>query len=653
MVDRRVKVTAELDAKGMVEGARQAEAAVAKTGTAMKRTADQTEQAAKGQESAFRRMARSAQENERAWTTAGTAITAFGAVTTAALVGSAKAAVDWESAFAGVKKTVDDSEAGYAALSEELREMARTLPAAHDEIAGVAEAAGQLGIERENVTAFTKTMIDMGESTNLSADQAATSLARFANVMGTSQSEFSNIGSAVVGLGNNFATTEAEIVDMSMRLAGAGRQAKMTEGDVLGIATALSSLGIESQAGGTAFSRVITEMGIAVDTNNDKLRTFAEVAGVSAEQFRTQWGDDPGSAVTAFIEGLGRMQASGQSLEPTLDDLSMTDIRIGDALRRSASASDLFAEAMARGNKDYAENVALTREAEQRYETVASQLQVFKNNVVDAGISMGEVFLPALSALAGAASEAMQWIGDMPKPLQQIAGFAGAAAGGVSLLAGGFLLMAPRAIETYRALQTLGIITPGVTTNLRRMAGFMTGPWGLAIAGAVLAIGYFVNENRKKKAAIEEVRQTLDEETGALTENTRAWVVKEAQESGALELAGRLGLEQGVLTDAIMGSAEAQRELNAAIDGAEALGRKAIGDKLRRQYEGLLGTTEDAVLAQQAFNAEMGNTARTAEHLAVETERLTAQAEAYMASQEGANAAIEKAGLPEGLAGVR
>ena len=152
MVDRRVKVTAELDAKGMVEGARQAEAAVAKTGTAMKRTADQTEQASKSQESAFRRMARSAQENERAWTTAGTAITAFGAVTTAALVGSAKAAVDWESAFAGVKKTVDDSEAGYAALSEELREMARTLPAARGGIAGVAEAAGQLGSERESVT---------------------------------------------------------------------------------------------------------------------------------------------------------------------------------------------------------------------------------------------------------------------------------------------------------------------------------------------------------------------------------------------------------------------------------------------------------------------------------------------------------------------
>ena len=310
MVDRRVKVTAELDARGMVEGAKQAESAVAKTGQAMKRTATQTEDAAKGQESAFRRMARSAQENERAWTTAGTAITAFGAVTTAALVTSAKAAVDWESAFAGVRKTVDDSEAGYAALSAELRDMAKVLPAAHEEIAGVAEAAGQLGIERENLTDFTRTMIDLGETTNLSADQAATSLARFANVMGTSQDEFDNIGSALVGLGNNFATTEAEIVDMSMRLAGAGRQAGLTEGDVLGLATALSSVGIEAQAGGTAFSRVIIEMGKAVDTNSEKLRTFADVSGMSAEEFSTAWRDDAGSAIAAFVGGLGDMESA-------------------------------------------------------------------------------------------------------------------------------------------------------------------------------------------------------------------------------------------------------------------------------------------------------------------------------------------------------
>lgn len=161
-----------------------------------------------------------------------------------------KAAMDWESSFASVKKTNDeviDSNGNvvysYKDLEDGLRGLAKELPASHKEIAAVAEAAGQLGVQTENVTAFTKTMIDLGESTNMSAETAATELARFANIMGMSQDKFSNLGSALVDLGNHYATTESEISSMSLRLAGAGKQIGMSEGDILGFAAALSSVG--------------------------------------------------------------------------------------------------------------------------------------------------------------------------------------------------------------------------------------------------------------------------------------------------------------------------------------------------------------------------------------------------------------------------
>ena len=102
--------------------------------------------------------------------------------------------------------------------------MSNELPASANEIAKVAEAAGQLGIQTENILSFTRTMIDLGESTNLSAEQAATALARFANITQMPQDEFDKLGSVIVDLGNNLATTEAEIVEMGLRLAGAGGQ---------------------------------------------------------------------------------------------------------------------------------------------------------------------------------------------------------------------------------------------------------------------------------------------------------------------------------------------------------------------------------------------------------------------------------------------
>src|SRR5690606_13737629 len=132
------------------------------------------------------RMVQSAQLQREAWTTAGTAVTAFGVATTAALGASAKAAVDWETAFAGVMKTVDESASTtYGALEESLRGMARELPSTHQEIAAVAEAAGQLGVATDDVAAFSETMIALGESTNLTADEAATQIAQISNVMGT------------------------------------------------------------------------------------------------------------------------------------------------------------------------------------------------------------------------------------------------------------------------------------------------------------------------------------------------------------------------------------------------------------------------------------------------------------------------------------
>lgn len=205
---------------------------------------------------------------------------AVGAVTTAA--------VKWESAFTGVKKTNDemvDSNGkviySYDDLEKGLRDLAKELPASHTEIANVAEAAGQLGIQTDKVVGFTKTMIDMGESTNMSADSAATSLARFANITGMSQDKFSNLGSAIVDLGNNLATTESEITEMGLRLAGAGKQIGMTEGDIVGFAAALSSVGIEAEAGGSAFSRLMVQMQLATETG---VEAFAPLKQAVAEQ---------------------------------------------------------------------------------------------------------------------------------------------------------------------------------------------------------------------------------------------------------------------------------------------------------------------------------------------------------------------------------
>ena len=207
---------------------------------------------------------------------------------------SVKAAVDWETAFTGVKKTVDESAEGYAQLAENIKQMATETASSKEDIAGVMEIAGQLGISGvDNLTEFTRTMIELGDTTNLSAEDAATALARFMNITGESTSNVDKIGSAIVDLGNNFATSESEITEMATRLASAGTLAGMSSTDILALSAAMSSVGIQAEAGGTAMTQTLTEIEAAVSAfragSTEDLEAIANIAGLSASDFANAW----------------------------------------------------------------------------------------------------------------------------------------------------------------------------------------------------------------------------------------------------------------------------------------------------------------------------------------------------------------------------
>ncbi|WP_434305896.1 phage tail tape measure protein [Clostridium botulinum] len=303
-----------------------------------------------------------------------------------------KTGVDFESAFTGVKKTVDGTDQQFGQLEKAIRNMAKSMPESASEIAGVAEAAGQLGIKVENIEGFTKSMVMLGDSTNMSSEEAATALARLANITQMPQTQFDRLGSVIVALGNNLATTESEITAMGLRFAGAGHQVGMSEAQILSFAGALSSVGIEAEAGGSAFSKVMVDMQLAVEKGGEGLNQFAKVAGMSSSEFQKAFKEDAAGAIIAFIQGLGKCQESGQSAIGVLDNMGITEVRMRDALLRAAGAGNVFTDALELGTKAWEENTALANEANQRYDTTESKMKMIKNSVVDLGIAMFDKF---------------------------------------------------------------------------------------------------------------------------------------------------------------------------------------------------------------------------------------------------------------------
>ena len=100
---------------------------------------------------------------------------------------------------------------------------------------------------------------------------------------------------------------------MAMRLAAAGHQVGLSEAQILGFATALSSVGIEAEMGGSAFSKALVKMEVAAATGGEALEDFAKVSGMTADQFKMLWDADPAAAFQAFIVGLSQMDEQGMS----------------------------------------------------------------------------------------------------------------------------------------------------------------------------------------------------------------------------------------------------------------------------------------------------------------------------------------------------
>ena len=402
--------------------------------------------------------------------------------------GAVASSIKFEDAMAGVAKTVDASAETIAALGDEFKDLSEQIPVAATELANIGEAAGQLGIATNNILGFTRVMADLGVATNLTSTGAATDLARLANITGMPQDAFDRLGSTVVALGNNLATTAREIVSMSLRLAGAGVQIGLTEDQILALAGSLSSVGIEAESGGTALSKVMAEMAIAVGDGGEKLEQFARIAGMSGAEFAGAFETDAADALVTFIEGLGRLSDEGVNVFQVLESVEFGNIRVRDALLRASGAGDLMRSSLDLGSTAWRENTALAIEAAKFNATTGNQLKALANKIVNIAGELGNELKPALLAIVEAAKPVLEVLRDMIKGFGELPKSIQTTAIAIVALTA---VLGPLVVAISRITTALGML--GGATALRGLGGALGGLRGVAVVlgrlGVMLAPG--------------------------------------------------------------------------------------------------------------------------------------------------------------------
>lgn len=323
-----------------------------------------------------------------------------------------KAAVDFDTAMANVRKVSNMTDDQLQKLADSALKLSTTQPVSAETILNVEALGIQLGMAEDNIESFAQVATGLDIATNMNAEQAATEMARFKNIVGMSEEDLGRYGSVIVDLGNKMATTESEISNTAMRFASAGHQAGLSEDEILAMAASMSSLGIKAEMGGSALSQVFVAISKSVAMGGDDLEAFASAAGMSAEEFRAAWQDDAAGAFTTLLQGIHDASEAGQDMNVILGDLGITQIRNSDVMRRMSGSVDLVKESLDNASTAWEQNTALQAEVDQRNESMASKLEVLKNKFDEIAIKVGGPMVDAIISFADSMSPVIEKVAD-------------------------------------------------------------------------------------------------------------------------------------------------------------------------------------------------------------------------------------------------
>jgi TP901 family phage tail tape measure protein len=479
--------------------------------------------------------------------------------------------VDYEDAFTAVKKTIEATPEQYDAIYEGIKKMATETASTKEEIAAVASTVGQMGVAADDVLDFTKTMVMLGDAADsVSATDAAMSLSKLFAVLGEDNSNIMKAGSSITDLGNKMQTTEAQIIDMATRLAATGSIVGLSTDQVLGISAALSIVGIEAEAGGSAISKLLKKIEVAtkgfdkntktieesgmslrelelmqsLDTKGFKalagsmglttkelgnaisgvksLNQYAEVAGMTAQDFTQLYGTNAVAALSAFLGGLRTMDGDGQSAVTTLQEMGLTEVRLSNAILALANSDDVLTKATELSSQAWQENIALSNEADEKYSNTKSQIHQMKESYDNLKIELMEALLPVLQDLIGVVKDIVAWFSNLDEDTKEnIARFVVFTATiGPLISTIGSLIGIAKTLTTVLGVAGIG----GTLTSLSAVGG----PIALAIAGfaSLASIIKNVSDMYEGWKSMQEGKEQAERLTKAVNEAKAAQIEK-------------------------------------------------------------------------------------------------------------------------------
>lgn len=528
MADRTVKVGLVAEVSGYVAGMKQAAAYSTYVGTEAERAAKKL------------------QDQRQAMTDLGGGMLKFGAVAAAGIALAVVRFAEFDAAMSNVKAVTQESESNMNLLTDAALKFGASSVFTATEAANAIEELGKAGLTTADI-------LDGGLAGSLNlASAGELEIARAAEIAATTLQQF--------GLAGDQASRVADTL-----AAGAGK--------------ALGS--VDDLANGLKFvGPVAKSMGVSLEETTGVLALFAQ-QGIIGEQAGTSLRGmlssltSPSSLARKEIEALGIQLYDGQGaflgLENAAGELQKAYGPMTDA-QRDASLGVLFGNQQvtaarvlyqdgAQGVSDWTKAVSdsgyAAQVANDRLDNLTGDVEALGGAFDTYLIRSGSAANDSLRSIVQTLTFLTESVGAAPQPLLNVGMALGVVTTAVALTGGAALVAVPKYVAMKATLDTLGISAGTVAKRVLLTGG--------AIAGATLAIGFFVGRAAQASANTSELASSLDEATGATTKYTRELVARKLAETGAFEAAKEAGVSQKELTDAVLEGGDALDEIKAKL----------------------------------------------------------------------------------------
>lgn len=310
---------------------------------------------------------------------------------------TAGSAIEFESAFADVRKVVDANEEQFDNMRRTIRQMSTELPIAANDIAALFAAAGESGVATADLKAFSEMAARVGIAFDMSAGEAGESLAKLKTQLGLTVTETGDMADAINHLSNNMASKAKDITAYMLRVGALAEMGGFTKEEIAGIGSAMIAAGAEAEVAATAMQNVVKALTRGASAKKSQ-KEVAAALGLDLPQIAKDMQKDAPKAMKKVLLAIGKA--------PKDQHIALLSDFFGDEAKAFAPLignMGLLEQALSSvGDKTRYAGSAFN-EYVQRSNTTANVLQLLSNKISNVFWAMGDRMLPTIKEAAAGA----------------------------------------------------------------------------------------------------------------------------------------------------------------------------------------------------------------------------------------------------------